>query len=367
MLSQVLQQLQPASPAAAPMQGQCLGARVEYPSSAQQALQLLEEYHDATIVLSADPAIALREHLYAMADVRLQASIVDLGALPHDPATHSALVEQLVGGLCQHGHTLLLLGAAQNLSNAVLRGLKARANNLSLCAISPGMGLDAAPHDALGGQLHDFCLMAHQSYYTSQQLVQSLRDRHFDLMRLGQIRADHRTAEPTFRGSDAVSFDLRAVRAADCPSHTLPNGLHAEEACQLAHYAGSADRVAAVVIHGLSPSPPDQVHNLVAQIAWHIMEGIALRRHEHPATAPTRFKKFIVSTPMASDLIFYRSNLAATWWMEMHPAHLAEPVLIPCSQADYAQACQQELPERWLRNFSRLQQNNSLPEQPNTM
>lgn len=368
MLSQALQQLQPAS--TAPAQSQCLGARVERPNNTQQALWLLEEHHDATVVLSTTPSIALREHLYSMADIRPKAPIIDLGTLPHDPSSLPALVEQLVGGLCQQKHTVLLLSAAQNLSTAVLQGLKSRANNLSLCAISPGMGLSADTYeglenDALENQLHDFCLMAHQSYYTSQQLLQTLRDKHFDLMRLGQIRTDHRAAEPTFRGSDAVSFDLHAVRAADCPCHSLPNGLHAEEACQLAHYAGCADRVAAVVIHGLSPTPPDQAHNLAAQIAWHIIEGIALRRHEHPATAPASFKKFIVSIPMASDLIFYRSNIAATWWMELHPAHLAEPVLIPCSQADYAQACQQEIPERWLRNFSRLQQNISLPEQPN--
>ena len=379
MLIQTLQQLQLTPPDQAHAQrtaahGLSLGARVELPHSAPQALQLLEAQRDSAVMLSESPGMAMREHLYSLADIRSAPPLSDLGALPLDIAMHPSIIEQLVDELDKMGHTLLLVGAERNPAPYMLQGLKTRRNSLSMCAISHGMGLE--PPELGGGLseivenaddklLHDFCLMGHQVYYTSAHTIQAIRNKHFDLIRLGHIRADHRDAEPTFRGSDAVSIDLRAVWASDCPCHFLPNGLHAEEICQLARYAGGADRVAAIALHGLPSDAPAQVHSLAAQIVWHLIEGISLRRHEHPTTTPSRFKRFIVSTSPGTDLIFYRSNQANTWWMELHPAIQEKTTLIPCSPADYTQACQQAPPERWLRSISRVQRNNSLPKQPN--
>ena len=59
------------------------------------------------------------------------------------------------------------------------------------------------------------------------------------------VRGNFREVEPSFRDSDFVSFDLGAIRNSDCRGNIYPspNGLYAEEACQLSRFAGLSDKI----------------------------------------------------------------------------------------------------------------------------
>jgi hypothetical protein len=52
--------------------------------------------------------------------------------------------------------------------------------------------------------------------------------------------------------------------------------------------------------------------------------------------------------------VFFKSNLTERWWIEIPSENnasnkLKKNTLLPCSHDDYLLACNQELPERWLK------------------
>ena len=53
------------------------------------------------------------------------------------------------------------------------------------------------------------------------------------------------------------------------------------------------------------------------------------------------------------NLIFLKSNKSERWWMELPFEGTAnkysKQTLLPCTQQDYITACNQEIPEKWLK------------------
>jgi hypothetical protein len=54
-------------------------------------------------------------------------------------------------------------------------------------------------------------------------------------------------------------------------------------------------------------------------------------------------------------LVFYESRLSGRWWIEI-PSNinlvnnkLKQHTLLPCDKENYLSACDQELPERWIK------------------
>ena len=68
---------------------------------------------------------------------------------------------------------------------------------------------------------------------------------HFDLIRLGSLRADMALCEPYLRDSDLVSMDMSSVKASGGieVAHPGPNGFLEDEICSLSRYAGISDKV----------------------------------------------------------------------------------------------------------------------------
>ena len=100
-----------------------------------------------------------------------------------------------------------------------------------------------------------------------------------------------------------------------------------------------------------------QTAQLAAQSLWYFMEGVSQRKDEHPLSAPDAFKKFIVShNDMDHDIIFYKSLETDRWWFEVPVIRQTKTrhVLISCSMDDYKKACNQEIPDRWLNAFQKL-------------
>ena len=61
------------------------------------------------------------------------------------------------------------------------------------------------------------------------------------------------------------------------------------------------------------------------------------------------------SVPVEDELLsFYKSNLSDRWWIEIPfmkgvNNKLKRNTLLPCTEEDYVNACNQELPERWYK------------------
>ena len=57
------------------------------------------------------------------------------------------------------------------------------------------------------------------------------------------------------------------------------------------------------------------------------------------------------------ELIFWKSKKTERWWMELpfgDKKKYGRNQLVPCSFEDYEGACEQELPDRWMKAYTKL-------------
>lgn len=209
--------------------------------------------------------------------------------------------------------------------------------------------------------LYNYAHIGFQSYFTDKNAVDMLESLNFDCVRLGIARQKIEDLEPFFRDADMVSFDMSAVRMADAPAHECasPNGFLGEELCQMARYAGMSDRVTSVGFYEMNPAfdHRQQTAQLLAQAIWYFIEGFYSRRNDIPAQTDD-FLKFIVKLNEAEhDIVFWKSKITNRWWVELPFADNKEATknkLIACTYQDYEQACNDELPDRWMRAYNKL-------------
>ncbi len=200
-----------------------------------------------------------------------------------------------------------------------------------------------------------------QGYYFSPDSLSALRERYFEQMRLGAVRDNITLAEPLLRDTMYVFADFLAVRHCDYPlaDNTHPNGLYAEEICQLARYIGFGQRLKGVFLHSTPSTEEDNplCATLAAEFIWHLCEAIDSNIAEFPAENPDdeRFIRKIISLgDNGEEIVFINSSTTDRWWMEiLSPAHKG-PIYIPCSVNDYRTACTGEVPTRWLFFYQKL-------------
>jgi hypothetical protein len=109
-----------------------------------------------------------------------------------------------------------------------------------------------------------------------------------------------------------VSFDISAIKQSEAPGTRFPspNGLLAEEACQLSRYAGLSDLVSCFGLFEINGKYDinEQTTHLAAQAIWYFIEGFAQRKKEKPAQGHADFKVFMVNhNDMEHALTFYKS------------------------------------------------------------
>ncbi len=202
--------------------------------------------------------------------------------------------------------------------------------------------------------LEHFAVLAGQACLMPPEEMQLFKALYFETLRLGMLHDDLTVAEPLLRDADYTWFDVSAIRAADAPAARChePNGLYAEEACKLMYYIGLSNRARVLSLHGYRTflSAGSLTARLVAQLIWHLAEGLAMRVSEnlpeeagHPA-----FKEIIVDTGIrGQELCFLQSVKTQRWWMKISDSD-GNTCWMACTPADYQTACKGEIPARWL-------------------
>ncbi|MDO9679584.1 MAG: hypothetical protein Q7262_01090 [Bacteroidales bacterium] len=210
----------------------------------------------------------------------------------------------------------------------------------------------------------EFSHIAYQTYRYEASVLKELKERQFEELRLGELRKDIALTEPLLRNKEYIFMDLRSVRYSDFPDNEThsPNGLYAEEICQIARYAGMGQRVKRLYIFGYpskckAESPSSQ---LAAEILWHMTEALATNKHEDPGALgkDEHFLRKIVSMgEHGQDIVFVTSSSTGRWWMEVPEIKINKNQYIPCSYSDYLAACSGDVPIRWLFFFQKINPN----------
>jgi arginase family enzyme len=211
--------------------------------------------------------------------------------------------------------------------------------------------------------LFNYSLIGFQQYLSNTNQVNALQDFHFDMLRLGQIRNSISMTEPILRNADFFSFDLSSIRQSDCPNafKAGPNGLYAEEACQIIRYAGLSNKVSSGIISGWNTGHQEPITpQLIAQLIWHFMDGLSNRTPDGKIGNENEYTIYKVSsTEVEDELAFFKNNRNGRWWMNVpsHNRSHGKPIryhMVPCNYEDYQQAMKGEIPDTWWNTYQKL-------------
>ncbi|HCT29562.1 MAG TPA: hypothetical protein DIW31_02240 [Bacteroidales bacterium] len=316
----------------------------------------------------------IREFFYSLSSFPIKTKIIDAGNLKPTKTTKDSYsaIKDLADYFLSKGATLVVLGGTQELSYPIYQAIKLHRKSITASFIDSRIDMDDNNGEFCSTgyikhfldepieNLFNISIVGYQGYLCDPNSIEMLNKMNHEIFRLGFVRGNYREIEPTFRDSDLVSFDLGAIRNSDCQGNIFPspNGLYAEEACQLSRYAGLSDKTCCFGVFELNAENYPQSSHLSAQLMWHFIEAYSQRKLERP-NSNGDFKKFIVesSTPEI-EMVFYKSLSSDNWWMEI-PTSLKDQfsnksIIIACSYADYVAASKHEIPERWLRVYNKV-------------
>lgn len=311
----------------------------------------------------------IRIQLYRLMAGNWNSTILDIGDVEEGDTVEDTyfVVKEIVAGLLEENIIPILIGATQDITFPAYRAFDTIREMVNLVSIDSrfDFGEDEeliSSHSYMSkiitdkpNNLFNFSNIGYQSYFNAQEEKDLMERLFFDAYRLGEVAANIELAEPVLRNSHIVSLDLRAIRAGEMGLHPnfSPNGFTGREICAISRYAGISDKVSLFGIYEGENSP--QAFQMIAQIIWYFIEGISFRIKEFPSSKSEDFTKFTVPTD-TEELIFYKSHVTERWWVEV-PSILPEHTktnsvaLLPCTEGDYLDACNQNIPERWFKAY----------------
>ena len=312
----------------------------------------------------------IRTKLYQLYKINDKLKIIDLGNLIEGNTyndTYFGLRDVLIE-LLNNQVVSVIMGGTQDLTYAGYLAFEHYKSNINLITVDSVIDLDENRFDAKSflskiilnnEKVFKYVNLAHQQYLNDQRVLKKLDSLFFDSVRLGLIRSDISMVEPILRDVDILSFDICAIKQSDAPAnlYASPNGLHSEEACQIAKYSGLSDSISSFGIYEINPvyENNNQTASLAAQIIWYFIEGYSVRKIENPVSDNKNFKVFIVShKDMEYEITFYKSLITNRWWMVIPKVDSSNPFIIACSHEDYQQACNHEIPDLWWKSYQRI-------------
>ncbi len=285
-------------------------------------------------------------------------------------------MKEVVATLIRQDILPIIIGGSQDLTYANYLAYKNIGRLINIAAIDSVFDLgqeeeDLNAHSYLSriilyqpNFLFNYTNIGYQSYFVNRNALQLMKKLFFDINRLGNVRANIAETEPMVRNAELVTFDISAIRAADAPGsyYAGPNGLNGEEACRICRYAGMNDKLTSIGFYEFNPTYDirHQTAQLVAQMIWYFLDGYANRQYDIPDKNSKDFIRFRVwLEDYKEELLFLKSKKTDRWWIDIPvksktgKGQLKYPYT-PCSYADYQQALNQELPDRWWKLQQKL-------------
>ena len=303
-------------------------------------------------------------------------SIYDLGTIaPGEKVedTYFAL-SQVISELVKNDVVPFIVGGSQDLTLACYKGFECLEQMVNICAVDSRLDV-GEPKDPLRSDsfvshllmqrpcyLFNYANLGMQRPLVPGKEIDLFEKLYFDVCRLGELNTDYKLSEPYLRNSDILTLDFKSIRNSETDSDIYDNvnGLYAEQICQIAKYAGISDKMSCVGIFDVDAKQKNGASNLLAQIIWYFVDGMAQRVGDFPIGSKKNYTKFHVRLEdFKEDLIFYRSNRSDRWWLEVkylspNDNKYDRHCLIPCNQKDYDNAMQNEIPNLWWKTLQKL-------------
>ncbi len=311
-----------------------------------------------------------RKAFYSLYPGNWDYTIADIGDIEKGETLKDTYfaIQEVLGTLLKKNIIPIVLGGGQDLVYGHYRAYDNLGNMVNLVNIDSRFDLGNAElpisNKSYVGKmvvdqpynLFNYCVLGYQSFFNPPQEIALMEKLYFDAFRLGEITADLTQVEPSMRDADIVTLDVSAIKSAELSyKHSnSPNGLDGREVCTISRYAGISNRVSSFGIYEIGK----QISHgsgamLVAQILWYFIEGVNFRIEDEDFENEMLFTTYMVPVDDFT-LTFKRSIKTDRWWMELPfiskvNNKLKGPALLPCTYGEYLSACNQEIPERWLK------------------
>ncbi|MAM20068.1 MAG: formimidoylglutamase [Christiangramia sp.] len=311
----------------------------------------------------------LRRNFYRLFPGNWRVNIADLGDVEAGATVDDTYfaVQQIVESLIKKDILPVILGGSQDLIYAQYRAYDKLDQMVNLVNIDSKFDLGdadkAITSESYVGKivvdqpynLFNYSALGYQTYFNSQEEIELMERLFFEAYRLGEVTADIASMEPVFRNANLVGMDLNAIDSGSMNSayFNSPNGFNGREICALARYAGISDKVSSFGVYEYQNNLGDLANTLVAQIIWYFVEGVNYRTNENTISAKKEFIRYQV--PIEDEvLVFFKSPVSGRWWIEIPfldhvNTKLKRHTLLPCTEEDYLEACNQVIPERWYK------------------
>jgi formiminoglutamase len=302
--------------------------------------------------------------------------IIDLGTLQLMPTRKESfkMIQDVCEALLHDGVIPIIIGGGHDISYAVYKAYAALEKYITLTSVDKSfdIGLEQdklASYSHLGkmishkpSHLFHYVNLGYQSYFVSTMATEMLKGMNFDIVRLGDLKADFQEVEPVMRNTDFLSFDISAIQFAyaDANVYNSPNGLNGEEACKIMRYAGVSDKLSAVGLfeYNQELDVNNQTAQLLAQMIWYFVDGYKMRKQELNPNLKNCIKYTVAFEDGKNEIIFYKSQSSGRWWMgvpfKKEGKKQLQNYFVACSYRDYEIANQGEVPERWLKTYNKF-------------
>ncbi|UAB85794.1 formimidoylglutamase [Zunongwangia sp. SCSIO 43204] len=326
--------------------------------------RLAESYEDE--LLNFD---GIRRAFYSLFPGNWHVNIADLGDIQQGDSVKDTYfaVEKTVAELVKKDVIPVLLGGSQDLIYAQYRAYDTLDEMVNLVNVDARFDLGDAEQVISNKSyiskiivnepynLFNYSNIGYQTYFNSQDEIELMDRLFFDAYRLGEISNDISLIEPIMRAANLVSVDLNCVDSGSLGTTFFrsPNGFNGKEICAISRYAGLSDKVSSFGVFEYTSSLGELSNMLLAQMIWYFAEGVNYRNNENTVAAKQEFIKYQV--PIYDDvLVFFKSPVSGRWWIEIPyvadaNTKLKRSTLLPCSEEDYLEACNQVIPERWYK------------------
>lgn len=282
-----------------------------------------------------------------------------------------AAIADIVDELVSSRVVPIIISDDRKITMAAYKSFEKTENVVNITAVDNTLNIQRGSEEGYMAQilqmqpnyLFNFSNLAYQTYLVDPQELSLAEQLYFDVYRLGEVRGNIHMTEPIIRGSEIITTSMDVVKSADFSSNKnpQPNGLYAEEICQIMRFAAIAEKNKVLLITDVDMSSENQTDALlIAEMVWCYLEGYYMRKTEMPHAMSTGFLKYRVSLKEDEfHLIFYKSVKTDRWWMEVPvPPEYANRYrkhhLVPCDYNDYKVATEDDLPDRWWKAYKKM-------------
>ncbi len=285
-------------------------------------------------------------------------------------------VNQVLSELMKHHVVPIIIGGSQDMTYPMFQVHEALGKLVNITAIDPVFDL-GNDETALNSStylsriilhepnfLFNFTNIGYQTYYVDNDSIELMKQLLFDVYRLGNIKSNIELSEPLIRNANIVSFDMRAIRAADAPGvrNASPNGFDGEEACRMTRYAGLNSKLSSIGFFEYNPhfDENNRTASLMAEMIWYFIEGFSNRQDDFPSLESSDFRHYNVQLADGKEtILFLCHKITGRWWIDLSFMRADDPRyerhhFIPCSKEDYDQAMRDELPDKWWQFYQKL-------------